>query len=81
MKYGRRPNERAPLSAWATALINHAKAKWSLAVEAKVTKQFAEWLPTYLDDDCIRWRDEGKLNAAAQFLREIYGRPRSDAEG
>lgn len=76
MKYGRRPDEDAPLDAWVTTLINHAKAKWSLSIGANKTRlQFAEWMPSYLDDDSLRWKGVGKLDAAAQFLRERYGMP------
>ncbi len=76
MKYGRRPDDDAPLSAWVTTLINDAKATWSQFVGANNTNlQFVEWMPSYLDDDNLRWKRVGKLDAAAQFLREMYGMP------
>ncbi len=48
MKYGRRrPAHDAPLSQFVTALINHAKAKWSGCIDGKRTKlQFVDWLPS-----------------------------------
>jgi hypothetical protein len=76
MKYGRRPPDDAPLMAWVTTLLNHAKAKWSVSIGCSNTDlQFAEWLPLYLEDEVIRWSGEGKLDAAAQFLRATFGMP------
>lgn len=81
MKYGRCPADDAPLREWITALINHAKAKWSGCIDGKGTKlQFAEWLPSYLDDDGLRWH-AGEMDAAAEFLREKYGMPSLAAKG
>ncbi len=75
MKYGRRPAHDAPLSQFITALINHAKAKWSGCIDGKRTKlQFVDWLPSYLDDKGMRW-DRSRDEAATQFLRERYGMP------
>ena len=73
MKYGQTPGEDAPLPDWLTAIVRHAKALWSRDLQANVTRQqFVEWLPSYLDNDDFRWTDAGKLEAAAQYLREMY---------
>ena len=75
MKYGRRPTDGAPLREWIAALINHGTAKWSGCIDRRETKlQFAEWLPSYLDDDGMRW-DVSPMEVAIQFLREKYGMP------
>lgn len=79
MKYGRagryQPTGDAPLSDFMTALINHAKAKWSGCIDGKCTKlQFVDWLPSYLDDVGMRW-DRSWDEAATQFRREKYGMP------
>jgi hypothetical protein len=81
MKYGRCPDDDAPLHEWITARINHAKAKWSGHIDGRRTKlQFVEWLPTYLNDDGLRWH-VGKMDAATEFLREKYGMPSQGANG
>jgi hypothetical protein len=75
MKYGRTPAKDAPLDQHLAALINHAKAKWSGYIDGKGRKlQFVDWLPSYLDDDTLRY-DLSQEEAATQFLRASYGMP------
>jgi hypothetical protein len=76
MKYGRCPPPDAPLRAQIRQVLDHARAKWSGAIDAGTTKkQFRDWLPEYLDDDSLCWRID-QLASALQILRLACGLPR-----
>lgn len=55
MKYKQCPPDDAPLEDWIKQFLNHAKSKWSGAIDGGEKRQFVDWLHVYLQDPKLRW--------------------------
>jgi hypothetical protein len=70
------PAVDAPLRPWLTAVVDDAKSAWSLAIDLEETElQFVDWLRCYLKTGDLVRDQYGKLDDAANWLRERFGIP------
>ena len=68
LKYRQCPPDDAQLDDWIKQFLNHAKAKWSIAIDSGEKRQFADWLYDYLQLPGLRWNTGIENHLKAESL-------------